>query len=267
MDSFNPTTKTQAAMTAAMQSASAAGNPEIRPAHLLVALLDQTDGIAAPLLKAVGVDPTVVHREAQTLVDRLPSATGATTTPQLGREAVAALTAAQHLATELDDEYVSTEHADAPLAAVYTSPLSRARETAGPLGAVNGVEPVEVPELMELDFGELEGMPFDRIEAEQPALFRAWMEAPDEIRFPGGESLADLRARVRPAVRALRARHEGQSIAVVAHAGVLRVVLADVLGMDGAAVFRLDQSPGGVSVVDWVGETPVVRVVNGLARA
>ncbi|MFW2236876.1 ATP-dependent chaperone ClpB [Rhodococcus opacus] len=110
MDSFNPTTKTQAAMTAALQSASSAGNPDIRPAHLLVALLDQTDGIAAPLLKAIGVDPTVVHREAQDLVDRLPKTTGATTTPQLGREALAALTAAQHLATELDDEYVSTEH-------------------------------------------------------------------------------------------------------------------------------------------------------------
>ncbi|MFD1815399.1 ATP-dependent chaperone ClpB [Rhodococcus gannanensis] len=110
MDSFSPTTKTQAALTAALQSASAAGNPDIRPAHLLAALLDQTDGIASPLLKAVGVDPAVVHREAQTLVDRLPSATGATTQPQLGREAIAALTAAQHLATELDDEYVSTEH-------------------------------------------------------------------------------------------------------------------------------------------------------------
>ncbi|MGW4331633.1 ATP-dependent chaperone ClpB [Rhodococcus koreensis] len=110
MDSFNPTTKTQAAMTAALQSASSAGNPDIRPAHLLVALLDQTDGIAAPLLKAVGVDPAAVHREAQNLVDRLPKTTGATTTPQLGREALAALTAAQRLATELDDEYVSTEH-------------------------------------------------------------------------------------------------------------------------------------------------------------
>ncbi|MCQ4118113.1 ATP-dependent chaperone ClpB [Rhodococcus tibetensis] len=110
MDSFNPTTKTQAAMTAALQSASSAGNPDIRPAHLLVALLDQTDGIAAPLLKAVGVDPAAVHREAQTLVDRLPKTSGATTTPQLGREALAALTGAQHLATELDDEYVSTEH-------------------------------------------------------------------------------------------------------------------------------------------------------------
>ena len=46
MDSFNPTTKTQAALTAALQAASAAGNPEIRPAHLLMALLTQTDGIA-----------------------------------------------------------------------------------------------------------------------------------------------------------------------------------------------------------------------------
>ena len=110
MDSFSPTTKTQAALTAALQSASSAGNPDIRPAHLLVALLDQTDGIAAPLLKAVGVDPTVVHREAQTLVDRLPQVTGATAQPQLGREAIAAITAAQHLATEMDDEYVSTEH-------------------------------------------------------------------------------------------------------------------------------------------------------------
>ena len=97
-------------MTAALQSASSAGNPDIRPAHLLVALLDQTDGIAGPLLKAVGVDPTVVHREAQSMVDRLPKTTGASSTPQLGREALAALTSAQHLATEMDDEYVSTEH-------------------------------------------------------------------------------------------------------------------------------------------------------------
>ncbi|MEU1995823.1 ATP-dependent chaperone ClpB [Nocardia gamkensis] len=117
MDSFNPTTKTQAALTAALQAASAAGNPEIRPAHLLVALLDQTDGIAAPLLKAVGTDPATVRREAQDLVDRLPRATGATTTPPLGREALAAITAAQRLATELGDEYVSTEHVMVGLAA------------------------------------------------------------------------------------------------------------------------------------------------------
>ncbi|MFG1790325.1 ATP-dependent chaperone ClpB [Nocardia sp. NPDC049149] len=110
MDSFNPTTKTQAALAAAQQAASAAGNPEVRPAHLLVALLDQTDGIAAPLLKAVGVDPVSVRGEANDIVERLPRATGATTAPQFGREVLAALNTAQRLATELGDEYISTEH-------------------------------------------------------------------------------------------------------------------------------------------------------------
>ncbi|AGL25855.1 endopeptidase subunit ATP binding protein B clpB [Mycobacterium tuberculosis CAS/NITR204] len=99
VDSFNPTTKTQAALTAALQAASTAGNPEIRPAHLLMALLTQNDGIAAPLLEAVGVEPATVRAETQRLLDRLPQATGASTQPQLSRESLAAITTAQQLAT------------------------------------------------------------------------------------------------------------------------------------------------------------------------
>ncbi|MEE2855284.1 MAG: ATP-dependent chaperone ClpB [Actinomycetota bacterium] len=110
MDSFNPTTKTQAALTSALQAASSAGNPEIRPAHLLMALLTQADGIAAPLLEAVGVEPATIRTEAQRLLDRLPQASGASAQPQLSRESLVAITTAQHLATEMDDEYVSTEH-------------------------------------------------------------------------------------------------------------------------------------------------------------
>ena len=110
MDSFNPTTKTQAALTSALQAASAAGNPEIRPAHLLLALLTQNDGIAAPLLEAVGVEPATIRAEAQRILDQLPQASGASAQPQLSRESLAAITTAQQLATEMDDEYVSTEH-------------------------------------------------------------------------------------------------------------------------------------------------------------
>jgi ATP-dependent Clp protease ATP-binding subunit ClpB len=110
VDAFNPTTKTQAALTAALQAASAAGNPEIRPAHLLMALLTQTDGIAGPLLEAVGVNPATIRAEDQRLVDRLPSSSGATSQPQLSRESLAAINAAQQLATEMNDEFVSTEH-------------------------------------------------------------------------------------------------------------------------------------------------------------
>jgi ATP-dependent Clp protease ATP-binding subunit ClpB len=110
VDSFNPTTKTQAALTSALQAATAAGNPQIVPAHLLMALLTQNDGIAAPLLEAVGVEPATIRSETQRLLDRLPTVTGTTTQPQLSREALSALNEAQQLATELGDEYVSTEH-------------------------------------------------------------------------------------------------------------------------------------------------------------
>jgi ATPases with chaperone activity, ATP-binding subunit len=64
MNSFNPTTKTQEALQQALAKASANGNPDIRPAHLLAAILDQKDGIAVPVLKATGVDPDTVLAEA-----------------------------------------------------------------------------------------------------------------------------------------------------------------------------------------------------------
>ena len=110
MDSFTPTTKTQAALQAAVQDAAASGNPDARPAHILAALLEQSDGIASPLLKAVGVDPVHMRSEANALVGRAPTVASNSGQPTLSREAIAAITAAQNLATEMGDDYVSTEH-------------------------------------------------------------------------------------------------------------------------------------------------------------
>ena len=110
MGAFNPTTKTQEAIQQALQKASAAGNPDIRPAHLLEAILKQEDGIAAPVLKATGVDPGTVAKEAAVITDGYPKAEGANmANPNFNREALTALNAAQELAGELGDEYVSTE--------------------------------------------------------------------------------------------------------------------------------------------------------------
>ncbi|MGV9295598.1 ATP-dependent chaperone ClpB [Amycolatopsis sp. NPDC003676] len=111
MDAFNPTTKTQQAISSAAQAATVAGNPHVSAAHLLGALLAQGDGTTAPLLTAVGADPETVHKELEPIINGLPSATGATvSTPQFDAPAVKSLTQAQKLATELGDEYVSTEH-------------------------------------------------------------------------------------------------------------------------------------------------------------
>ena len=142
--------------------------------------------------------------------------------------------------------------------------LAGARDRAARSPPARGLEPVADDGLREIDFGELEGLTYEEIEAERPEVFRAWMETPTSVRFPGGESFADLRARVLAAVGAIRERHAGEAAAVVAHGGVVRVVLADALGLADDAVFRLDQAYGGVSVVDWLGGVPVVRVVNAV---
>ena len=104
------TQKTQEALQQAQMRASAAGNPEMRPAHVLEALLKQEDGIAAPVLKATGVDPDTVAREASELISTYPSAQGQNmANPGINRDLQTALQHAQDLAGELGDEFVSAD--------------------------------------------------------------------------------------------------------------------------------------------------------------
>jgi alpha-ribazole phosphatase len=138
--------------------------------------------------------------------------------------------------------------------AVVASPRRRAVETAAALGV-----PVRTDDrLREIDFGEFEGRTFAELERAEPELFRTWMETPTKIRFPGGESYADLRARATAALEELRG-----SVLVVTHGGVIRAGLASWLELPDHAVFRLDQRYCGVTIVEWLGDEPIVRILNG----
>jgi broad specificity phosphatase PhoE len=148
------------------------------------------------------------------------------------------------------------------LDAVYASPLRRALETATPLALHRKLVPVVHEGLREIDFGEIEGARYEEIEKSRPDLFQSWMSDPSGVSFPGGESFADLRLRALAAAEEIRARHRGSGIALVAHGGVTRAIVAAILSMPDEALFRLDQAYGAVSVIDWLGETPILRVLN-----
>jgi ATP-dependent Clp protease ATP-binding subunit ClpB len=112
------TTKAQDAIGAAVRLAAANGNPQVDPLHVLDALLQQGEGIASALLDAVGADRAALTAEVRTAVAGLPSASGSSvSTPQLSNATYKVLTAAQNLAKERGDEYVSTEHLLVGLAA------------------------------------------------------------------------------------------------------------------------------------------------------
>ncbi|MFC8192705.1 ATP-dependent chaperone ClpB [Cellulomonas sp. NPDC057328] len=105
------TTRSQEALGDAIQQASAAGNPQLEPAHVLNALLQQEGGVANGLLDAVGADRTALGRAVRGILVNLPSSSGSTVAqPSASRQTAVALEAANAEARSLGDDYVSTEH-------------------------------------------------------------------------------------------------------------------------------------------------------------
>jgi ATP-dependent Clp protease ATP-binding subunit ClpB len=105
------TTKAQEALGASVRIAAANGNPQVEPIHLLDSLLQMGPGIATTLLDAVGADTAALTQQARAKVEALPSAQGSSVAqPTLNQPALKVLNAAQSLAKERGDEYVSTEH-------------------------------------------------------------------------------------------------------------------------------------------------------------
>jgi len=160
-------------------------------------------------------------------------------------------------------EYLRSE----PISAVYTSPRSRAREGATILAAAVSAAVLEVAEdLREMDFGDFEGLTYDEIAARNPELYRRWMENPTEVVFPNGESFPEMRDRVLMAFDAIERKHAGQTVALVTHGGVNRILLANTLQIPDNCIFRLAQEYAAINLIEFMQGSPVVRLLNFAAR-
>src|SRR5579863_393220 len=154
-----------------------------------------------------------------------------------------------------------------PLRAIYSSPRKRCLEAASIVGSNRDCAVETVSALRELDFGEFEGRSYEEIAALYPDIYRLWMERPTETRFPGGEAFGEMCRRVLEAARQLRSRHAGQSIALLTHAGVNRIILADALGMEQSGIFRIGQRYGAVNSIRYFQDVPIVELMNGVAES
>jgi alpha-ribazole phosphatase len=156
--------------------------------------------------------------------------------------------------------------AEAEIAAVYASPARRATQTARLLAAGRALRVERVLALREVDFGAFEGLTWEEARALDPETCAAWLARPHDVTFPGGEAFDSVSVRALAAMSSLRASRRGETLLVVAHAGVNRAILADALGMTPANAFRIDQAPGAVNLIDWFEGGAVVRLVNGAPR-
>ena len=147
------------------------------------------------------------------------------------------------------------------LAALHTSPLERARETAAPTEAALGMTAVVDPALLECDFGDWTGEQLSKL-----ARLKEWrivQSAPSTFRFPNGESFVELQARMIGLLERLRLAHSAGTVACFSHADPIKALLTHAVGNHLDHFQRMDVGTGSISVIDWpAGGTPIVRTVN-----
>ncbi|NLF02485.1 MAG: histidine phosphatase family protein [Anaerolineales bacterium] len=149
-----------------------------------------------------------------------------------------------------------------PVVAVYSSPLSRALQTASAVAHEQGLDVESFSGLMDVNFGYLHGKTWDEAAARWPEVTRAWIEAPHTVHFPGGESLDNVRQRAWSGLCELSERHTGQCVALVSHTVVNKVLLCAVLGLGNEHFWRVHQDTCAVNVFESVQGVYVVTLLN-----
>lgn len=135
-------------------------------------------------------------------------------------------------------------------AAIYTSPMQRCRDTGAVVGTACGV-PLQVQlGLDDVDYGQWQWKSHEEANEQFPHEFTLWKETPQWMRFPHGESLQAVALRTADALRELLLRHANETVVLVTHDSVNRVVLMQALDLPLSAYWRIEQGPCCINVLD-----------------
>jgi len=145
---------------------------------------------------------------------------------------------------------------------IYTSPMGRCIATAAAIARATGTAAKTCEDLNDIDYGAWQFKTFADGKAQDPALFAAWFATPERVRFPNGESLQDLAARTANALRIVLARHPDETIVLVGHDGVNRVLLLQLLDQPLSAYWRLAQEPCCINEIDVSAAGVCARSIN-----
>lgn len=148
--------------------------------------------------------------------------------------------------------------------AVYSSDLKRSMEGGRQAARFHDAPFVPLPELREMFFGDWEGMTLSEIVERYPDELDRRQADLFHFEPPGnGESVERFSKRVMPCFKTIREKHEGENVAIVAHAGVNRVILCDAMGIDLNRMYGIHQSYGCLNIIDYFPHGSLVRLVNG----
>ena len=148
------------------------------------------------------------------------------------------------------------------VSAIYSSPLRRALATAEVLARRFDLEVKLLPGIIDIDYGEWQGLSPDEAAAKDGALYSRWLKSPHKAKFPGGESLAEVRERAASAVDTLITRHPRETIALVSHKVVCQILILSLLGVDNSHFWQIAQDVCAVNLFEVRGGVPSALLLN-----
>lgn len=149
---------------------------------------------------------------------------------------------------------------------VYSSSLKRAMTTASIISNGNGLEVLDCQELKEIDFGRIEGLDFNQVQAQFPDIAQMWIRRSPYLAYPEGESLAHLDQRVAQFIHRLNRHASCDTILVVAHSGVLRTLICQLMGLPMVHRWSLRLDLASLSIVDTFPEGAILSLLNDTAH-
>lgn len=154
--------------------------------------------------------------------------------------------------------------ASARIKAIYSSDLQRAVKGAEIIAKRLGLKPARVAALREIHLGRWEGLTREEASERFPEEAHLTFKDLTTGRMEGGESVAELRTRVAPAVSRILSLHPDEAIVVVAHGGVNRVILNEAMNVGDKNFFSIEQDYGCVNVIDYFSDgVRLVKLLNG----
>ena len=135
-------------------------------------------------------------------------------------------------------------------AAIYSSPLSRARDVASRIGSLTGAPITIEPRITEMDMGALEGVTIQEMRDGWPDLYQGWRRDASSVTMPDGESLGDVQQRAMAAIDEFDQRHESDdTVIAVTHNFTIRCIVAAVLELPLANINHMDLSLGSRTTI------------------
>jgi len=149
---------------------------------------------------------------------------------------------------------------------IYSSPLSRAWETAQKIAQFHNLKVQPLQGILDMSFGRWEGQSHRDIQKNDKEIYRQWVETPHLVRLPGGETLDEVRTRSMHAIEEVIQMHPGKTLVFVSHRVVCKVLICGILGLDNSHFWQIAQDTTAINLIQYKNGKYILSLMNEICH-